>query len=1137
MSVFTEFKKLWSQKFPENSLTSEWKDDVRTSLKKHKEKIDLLEKEIEKEKLYCIYLEKLLNDAEKYQQNENETSNETVSNESFTTSQQQLESYKDGDAVYLKLVLNELQEKSKNMANSHIRVDKSKEENCNYQPKELPNQYITVIKLHNSVELSELNIKESCDSQPSLLAKPHNSTHKYENVIIETQQNSNILKEESTKQSFTTTFNNVTTGSVLASAAAFDNPKKKLPPKPPPKFVKRAPVETPSVPSKITFNEDENESKPNSNSESCYNTPTGSLKSLPLKKVKPSSGSKESLASLELVSDKIMCYETISSLNSDGSKIGLNNEKEHFYDQVPNKNIEGDYVYLNPGELNSNKPRSPLTVNPKNQLKSVIEPESPGRNSNYVNIDYFLQNEKSEGRNSSLESDGDQNEKDSIITPTLVMKKTQGRNTTIRQIITSIINSETLYVDCLNRMIQYMKAIRADLSQPHPVICITQEEFETMFFKIDELYVVHNEFLSELRTLQAQEGDVCVGNAFEKLTNQIDMYGAFLHNYGRAIETVKKCGSTNSQFRDIVSKIVLNSPNEQTLTLEDLLHKPVARVQKNALNLQDLLNNTPNTHADYNLLKESQRKVRSFLSEFNVPASKFMLHDDKALRRLVKNSFMVEHSDGHRKLRHLFLFNDVIACAKYKASGRDRFEFELKWYISLQDIQVLEEMEVEPKEANLFNLIQLKSQACTVRDQIMLEEKEDRKRVGEKHRKKLADLEAQLVLASPNLQSCNLPGSHSINVYDLQAWIIACQSLIKTEMGSYLLRSGRDECLLIGDLQLTIQNLTGLEAPADLFVCVEVDSYGHYFRKAKTKLISQSTNPNWNETFTVELEGSQNVRFLLYEDDPNQPFLRAKYILQLSRKWLNDEIPTHKLVRLSEKLTLNLNIRFIPGELSLRRVPTTKPGSLFGSKLQNVLKRERREIPFIITSCIREVERRGICEVGIYRVSGSTSDLLKLKKSFETNSYEAEQLLKEVDIHSVTGILKTYLRELPEALFTDLLYQKLFETFNKNTNVSEQQRSNALSELYVELPPSNQAAINLILDHLIKVNEQETENKMSLHNLAMVFGPTLLRPGKASGFKAQKEFLESSTVDVMAQAGILYCFLFSRLTNCKEKFK
>lgn len=67
---------------------------------------------------------------------------------------------------------------------------------------------------------------------------------------------------------------------------------------------------------------------------------------------------------------------------------------------------------------------------------------------------------------------------------------------------------------------------------------------------------------------------------------------------------------------------------------------------------------------------------------------------------------------------------------------------------------------------------------------------------------------------------------------------------------------------------------------------------------------------------------------------------------------------------------------------------------------------------------------------------------------------------------------------------------------------------------------------------LNRVHEQEPENKMSLHNLAMVFGPTLLRPGKSTNSNKQsKDFLESSTVDVMAQAGILYCFLIARKQN------
>jgi len=66
-----------------------------------------------------------------------------------------------------------------------------------------------------------------------------------------------------------------------------------------------------------------------------------------------------------------------------------------------------------------------------------------------------------------------------------------------------------------------------------------------------------------------------------------------------------------------------------------------------------------------------------------------------------------------------------------------------------------------------------------------------------------------------------------------------------------------------------------------------------------------------------------------------------------------------------------------------------------------------------------------------------------------------------------------------------------------------------------------------IFPHSNRVHQQEAENKMSLHNLAMVFGPTLLRPGPSR--KQQKELVEYSTVDVMAQAGILYCFLQNRL--------
>ena len=58
--------------------------------------------------------------------------------------------------------------------------------------------------------------------------------------------------------------------------------------------------------------------------------------------------------------------------------------------------------------------------------------------------------------------------------------------------------------------------------------------------------------------------------------------------------------------------------------------------------------------------------------------------------------------------------------------------------------------------------------------------------------------------------------------------------------------------------------------------------------------------------------------------------------------------------------------------------------------------------------------------------------------------------------------------------------------------------------------------------------QHEAENKMSLHNLATVFGPTMLRPGQKNSSSNMMDMLAAGTVDVMAQAGIFYFFLQRR---------
>lgn len=609
----------------------------------------------------------------------------------------------------------------------------------------------------------------------------------------------------------------------------------------------------------------------------------------------------------------------------------------------------------------------------------------------------------------------------------------------------------------------------------------------------------------------------------------------------------------------------------QSLSLEDLLHKPVARVQKNCLSLQDLIKHTPSAHPDRATLTESLHMIQTFLNDYNVEhRGELYPHQERPQRHLVKNSFTVELAEGARKLRHLFLFNDVLVCAKYKASGKgEKFTFQLKWYIPLYEVLIVEEPSSEPRETKPANLVLLKTAASSLRDTILQAEREaewqGKGRGGsgisnkvEKHRKALNELEAQLVLASPHLlfQVASKSGktfsvflsseyeraqwvealqvlqeklppntsqAHSMSMVELQGWVTSCRKFLKTNMGSFLMRSTRDEPLLIGDLHLAVTSLGGLTRPASCYVVVEVDSYGHYFRKAKTRLIPDSIEPAWNDEFIIELEGSENLRLLVYEETAQAGVqLRGRATLELSRAWLGGQWAEQRVAMADVVLTCRM--KFSAFEETIRRVPQAKPAGLFKTAITTTTRKEKRAVPFIITSAVREVERRGIAEVGIYRVNGSAVDMGRLKRAYESNPYEAEQLLKECDIHAVAGILKQYLRDLPDCIFTSESYGKLFEAY---TIPDQEQRSRTYLHLFSQLPQNpSQACIVFLIEHLVRVAALEVQNKMSLHNLATVFGPTMLHAGPGRGREA--ELLANSTSDVMAQSGILHYFLARR---------
>lgn len=148
-------------------------------------------------------------------------------------------------------------------------------------------------------------------------------------------------------------------------------------------------------------------------------------------------------------------------------------------------------------------------------------------------------------------------------------------------------------------------------------------------------------------------------------------------------------------------------------------------------------------------------------------------------------------------------------------------------------------------------------------------------------------------------------------------------------------------------------------------------------------------------------------------------------------------------------------------------------------------------VPLVITACIREVELRGLDVEGVYRVSGSHEHMERLKRQYD--SQQQVDLTQVEDIHTVCGLLKMYLRLLPQQLVPFSVYKSLLASFSSTRTAHE--RTRAVRRSIDELADANAITLKTLLSHLRKVAERCVENKMSVENLSTIFSPTVFCTG------------------------------------------
>ncbi|KAH3857559.1 hypothetical protein DPMN_100169 [Dreissena polymorpha] len=603
-------------------------------------------------------------------------------------------------------------------------------------------------------------------------------------------------------------------------------------------------------------------------------------------------------------------------------------------------------------------------------------------------------------------------------------------------------------------------------------------------------------------------------------------YEEYVHNYQKAVETIRNF-QRNEEARTLLEEQMKNFKGE-SLKLEDVLLKPVQRIQTNHLVLYDLIKHTPESHPDYlvlqKVLKLSEENLRVYNSAFHG------LSTSQEGRQLVKSGFMMEVSKdkkGTRHLRYVFLFTDILICTKHKGGAKLRdVSFKFVWSLPLHSLQMhIREGSVkyELKESLEKLKYKIGNLKVELREEMLRADINKEKHFSltqkkavrnvEKLKKKIQEQEASLVEGLPRLPlnltverfaprtflfptdyereewreaidsqrvKCQLLPPVQLSTHDCEQLINAIKLHTQVNgIGTVLLKT--DEEILTGSLNVTIHKMQGLtRGKCDMYCCLEMDSYGHFYKKAQTRTCRYEADVSWNQDFELDLDGSQVLRILCYQAmGPDEgDVIIAKCALELSLSWLNSKF--------NEK-TLSMND--VSLTISIRHTPASN--GIFGVKIANVARRENKTVPSIVTICIEHVEKRGLDKIGIYRVSGVTSDIQQCKKLFDKKSVAANNFAEEADIHTITGVLKLYFRELPEPLLTDSCYQSFVQT---NQLQHEETKEKCMLEVLHGLPDANYYTIVSMLEHMIRVAKRSAENKMSLSNLATIFGPILMHP-------------------------------------------
>ncbi|XP_063818423.1 rho GTPase-activating protein 19 isoform X3 [Pseudophryne corroboree] len=145
---------------------------------------------------------------------------------------------------------------------------------------------------------------------------------------------------------------------------------------------------------------------------------------------------------------------------------------------------------------------------------------------------------------------------------------------------------------------------------------------------------------------------------------------------------------------------------------------------------------------------------------------------------------------------------------------------------------------------------------------------------------------------------------------------------------------------------------------------------------------------------------------------------------------------------------------------------------------------------------------------GLFRIPGNSNRQQVLKDCLNSGT-DIDVDSGEFHPNDVATLLKMFLGDLPEPLMTHRHYHAhlkiadlmLLDDKGNRTGVPDKERQiEALQLLFLLLPSPNRNLLKLLLDLLYQTAKKQDRNKMSAHNLALMFAPHIIWPKNAPAY-------------------------------------